>query len=457
MNTLDLIVIIIYLAAALTIGVLVGWRETADDFFVNRRRTKTWLLMFTVISTSIGTASVIGLAGESYATGISLLLSAIGISAGSWLVVAFVAPRIKAFGDRHQAYTLGDFFTIRYSRETGILAGIVIFISYLLFLALQFVGAATVIRSIGFVGFDVALLVTATITVFYTAMAGIKSDFYTDALQFVVMMVAFLAAVSATTARLGSINVFRSLPVSHLDPFAFGGAAFFFGSILLGAALGIVGMEVWQRIYAASDSRSARSTFLWAALINTLFFLAPAFLGLAARRLFADLPKDLVLLEIMKATLPPGLLGLGFAGIFAALMSTVDSMIVVGTATWTKDFYARFFRPAASPEELLRIGRLTALLFGAGGLMLAFFFRDIIQLAITASSILLIFAPAIVGGLYWPRASAAAAFWSILLGFLATVGLLPIMPKIAFLPGFIISLMSFITILLMGTRRPQLA
>jgi len=68
---IDWIIIIAYLATMLLIGFLVGRRETVEDYLVNSRRTKPYLMIFTIISTNVGMGTLIGISSASYSTGIS--------------------------------------------------------------------------------------------------------------------------------------------------------------------------------------------------------------------------------------------------------------------------------------------------------------------------------------------------------------------------------------------------
>ena len=94
---------------------------------------------------------------------------------------------------------------------------------------------------------------------------------------------------------------------------------------------------------------------------------------------------------------------------------------------------------------ILRVGRISASLFGIGGLALAYFIQDIITLAVVSVQILLIFAPALLGGLVWKVKNEKSAYWSILLGFLATLIVLPINVNFAFIPGLLMSMIVYVT------------
>ncbi len=90
---------------------------------------------------------------------------------------------------------------------------------------------------------------------------------------------------------------------------------------------------------------------------------------------------------------------------------------------------------------------------GGVGLVIAFMVPDIVGLVVVSAQIAVIFAPALIGGLIWSRPNKAAGFWSILVGFITTVALLPFNASLAFLPGFVLGLIIFITLSLKSKER----
>ena len=225
---------------------------------------------------------------------------------------------------------------------------------------------------------------------------------------------------------------------------AYAGPSFFIASIVFGFPLLLVSMDVWQRIYAALDARTARRAFFFAGFLKVGVILASVLLGFLAYHLVPGVEKDLALYTLMQQLLPPGILGLGYASILAILMSTIDSELMVGSATITKDVYMVHY-PRATSQQQVRVGRLAVLFFGAGAFIVALQVQDIVRLAVASVQILSVFAPALLGGLLWARSSARGAFWSILLGFFTTLGFLPFMPDTAFIPGLLLAIILFLT------------
>ena len=287
---------------------------------------------------------------------------------------------------------------------------------------------------------------SALTTIVYTAFAGIKSDFYTDAIHFWVMiLVLFGVMLPRVWQNTGGSIALTKLPPSYFDPFAYGGVAFFLAALIFGAGVVFVSMEVWQRIYASTSIKTARWALVCSMGIIVVFYILAMYFGLVTKVVEPNLTnRDLALFTLMKRYLSPGFLGLGIAAFLAVFISTVNTMIMVVSATLTKDFYKGFMNPKATDKQLLRVGRILTLITGVFGLLLAFVVRDLVTLVVSALLMLLVLLPAIMGGFFWKKATSKAAFWSILLGFLVAISLFKSMPQTSFVPGFIVSLVVFI-------------
>ncbi|MEK7173421.1 MAG: sodium:solute symporter family protein, partial [Patescibacteria group bacterium] len=351
----------------------VGKNEKLDDFLVNRRKTKLLLLVTSLVSSTAGAGFVFGTASGAYQSGMSVGITLTLAYVPGLIMVSYFAPKINKFGRKHNAHTISDFFAIRYSERVRIIVAIMTLIAFFMYLALQFVAIASFIKIITGIGFEIGLVASALATIAYVAVSGIKSDFYTDFAQFWLMIIfLFILLIPIGFISLGGVDSLKSLPPSYFDPFAFGGIEFFIGGLILGIPILLVSMDMWQKIYAAESEKTAKRVFQLGALILIPFIILPTILGMmAAITLPNSDPNSIIFILIIKF-LPTGLLGLGLAGILAVVMSTIDSMLMVGTATLTKDFYKTFINKTADENKTLKMARIFTVLFGLLGLLTAF-------------------------------------------------------------------------------------
>lgn len=445
-STLDLIIVIAYLVAILGIGMAAGRKMNVEKFFVNERRTGTALLVFTVVATQVGAGALVGVASSTYANGSGFGLVAVASTLFGFLFVAYLAPRIKRFGDRFKAFTLSEFFRVRYGRSAQIASAFVILFTYLSFLAAQFVATGSLLSLWGGWAFQGALVFAAAGMIVYCAFAGLRGDIVTDAVHFWVMVVVLFLVLLPKVVAHTSASLLAQLPKELWSPITFGGYQFLIAGLVFGAVLAVVSMEMWIRVYAASGPKQARRTFVWSAFLVVPFYLAAMYFGYAAR---ASLPAlanpDMAIFELIFAYMPVGLLGLCTAAVLAVLISTANTMVLVVSATLKRDLLPS----GKSPKQELRRGQIATFVVGAVGLGIALLSPHVVQLTLNAFYMLAVLFPALVGGFVWRRATKLAATLSIAAGAVFTLAFLPFMPTQAFIPGAIASVVSFVLVTLL--------
>jgi SSS family solute:Na+ symporter len=148
------------------------------------------------------------------------------------------------------------------------------------------------------------------------------------------------------------------------------------------------------------------------------FALAPVMLGLVARVAIPGLTDpNAVLPTVLTRQLPPWLGALALSAIFSTEVDTCDAILFMIATSASKDLYKRYLRPSASDDQLLRVARLSALVGGAAGVVLAVVLQTVIGALTIFYSLLVVtlFIP-IVGGLAVRRATSREALASIVAG-----------------------------------------
>ena len=169
-------------------------------------------------------------------------------------------------------------------------------------------------------------------------------------------------------------------------------------------------MELWQRIYASSSGKVARLALGMSIIVIISFYIISTIFGMATHIVDPGLiDRDQAIFILMKKFLPTGFLGLGLAGFMAVFISTVNSTIMVASATLAKDFYKGIINPQVSDRGLLTAGRVSTLMCGFAGMVFAILIPDLVALSVNALFMLLILLPSVVGGFFWHRATALGA------------------------------------------------
>jgi len=291
--------------------------------------------------------------------------------------------------------------------------------------------------------FKIALILAGAGVVAYSAFAGLKGDIATDILHFWVMaIVLFVFLLPIMLLKEPVVEILQSLTTKDWSPVTFGGYTYLIAGIIFGVIIPIVSMELWMRIFAAENEKKARKSYIWSALLILPFYMLPLLIGLISTRTMPTVANpDSLLVDSLFKYLPHGLLGLGVASLFAVLISTANTMIVVLGATLYRDVLGR---PVSGGIKELRYSRLITLLIGLIGVAFSMAVPNIVQLVLNAFFIISILFPSLLCVAIWKRATSVGATLSIILGGLVTIVLIPKTPTQAFLPGLAVSILALI-------------
>src|SRR3989344_1432612 len=421
MALIDIIIVAIFFLIIIIIGFIERKKITLEDYWVNSRKTKTFFLVATVLSTFIGVGAILGTAGIAFNGG-GLIALAIPFSFLFYLMLyaKFIAPKIKEFGDKHKAYTLPDFFAVKYSKGAGILASFVNLISYGLYLALQIVGMGIFVNVL--TGFSpiIATIVGALVVITYTTVGGLRADIRTDVFQFVMMILLLTMFLPIVIFKGGGFSALQSLPSSFLL-----GTDFAPPYVIILAFL-FIGI----------------ATFTYADLW-----------GVYGHILLPNSTSNTVLADLMTLILPVGLYGLVLAGFFAAVMSSADTVLLITSMTLVHDIYRKGMNKQMSEEETLKLSRRVTFILGIIALIVALIIFNIVHLAIEAISFYVVLTPSIIFGFYWKRANTKAAVWSIIIGLIGVTAFLFIDPVQAFIPGIVLSFITYVLVAFLTKRK----
>jgi len=443
MTGLDYLLIGGFFAIVFAIGLYEREKLTLSDYWVNSRKTSSWMLVATTLSSFIGAASILGNGSVSFSGG-GLATLAVPLSYFfHFLLFAVVfAPRIKEFGDAHGAFTLPDYLAFRFGPRVRDISALVILVTFALFLALQILAFGLFVAT--FTGFEpnTATVIAALITICYTAVGGIRADMRTDLFQFFIMMV-LLVVFLPIILQEASWERMTSLSTSFLSGADFAPAyVWIFALLFLGSSV-VASPDLWVRAYAGKDAEGVRRSMTASSFMVLAFMTMAVLLGIAGKVLLPDTDPNQIIPNLLVKFVPPGLFGLMMAGFFAAIMSSADTVLLVLSMTVVRDFYQKKINPKATDTELLKLSRNLIIIFGLLGLAVALVVFNIAHLSIHAVSFYACLIPVIVAGFFGKVRNERAGFWSVALGFVAIIIGLFIDPVQAFIPGIIVSAITY--------------
>ena len=409
--------------------------------------------------TFIGTIGVIHTAGWSFAW---LILS---IPLAYWFTAAVLAPRFT----RQRELTLPAFIQRRYySRGVRGVAAAIILVATVVYIQAQIVAGGLIANIVlgiptqwGMIGFSVILIA-------YTMVGGMLAVVYTDLLQLIVMVSGVALAVPLALRQVGGLEATLRF-AEAANPLAFswhsmpGALLFTMGlAFLLGS---VATPEKLIRLYAMRDLRTIRRGVLMAVVLASGMNLMVFLLALVSMALFPVLPTgDFAMPLMARSVLPPVLGSILLAAITAAMMSTVDSLLIVAGSALSLDLFQNLIHPSISERARNWVNRLGIVAVGAAPVTLILSgvgqgeLVQFIVLLFTALMAAGFFFPVILG-VYWRRATregaAAAMIGGVLVTFLwKAFGLESIDPV---LPGVLVSGFLLVSVSLLTPPPPPSA
>jgi solute:Na+ symporter, SSS family len=415
--------LIVYSAALVALSLFVSRRVTRSaDFFVAGRQLSPALLFSTFLAANLGAGTTVGAAEFGYRHGLSAWWWVGSAGIGSLVLGWFVGPRIYRIASEHNLYTVGDYLELRYSRAVRYLMAALLWLGSLAILAAQLIALGLVLNVVtGLPAHWGAVLGGILVTIYFTA-GGLLSSAWVNLVQVIVKACGFCLAVPWALSGIGGWEAIPAA-VAHNPSLAAESYLSFTGLGLEGIVRYavilipsfIVSPGLIQKLYGARDESTVRGAVSAQGVCLLVYSFLPVILGITAMVRFPHLDNPgLALPKLLAEGLPPWLGGLMLAAIFSAEVSSADAVLFMLTTSVARDLVQTALRRDLSDANLLRTTRLTAVLAGAAGIVLALWLQSILAALEIFYSLLAVslFVP-LLAGLYSTRPTAGAALASM--------------------------------------------
>ena len=381
-----LVVIAIYFAIVITIGVLSRRKaKRIDDFLVAGRKGSPVLITGSLLATVVGGSATIGMAGLGFSRGLTgawwLLVGCIGLVASSLLF----AGKVRGYG----LYTLPELVEKQYDRRVGLAASLLIVIAWLGVLAAQIIASARIMGILGMVNPDSWMIIFTVIIIVYGIIGGQQAIIKTDIIQIVIVLAGIVTCLAMVMLNIGGWEgLTAAIPAGHLEfPLSpdFGVGDLTSLMLLVGLTY-MVGPDIYSRLFCARDERTARVSLLWSALIMAPVAFAITIIGMGALALFPHIASsEQAFPVIIGELLPPWAGGIVLAALLGAVMSSADTILFSAATIMALDIVGHF-RPVAQRGELFR-SRWSIVCLGAIALMLALVLEGVIEALLFAYTV----------------------------------------------------------------------
>jgi sodium/pantothenate symporter len=433
--------VIIPLAVFLVIIFFIGFWANArvrksnsflSEYFLGGREMGGFLLAMTMMATYGSASSFIGGPGVAYQTGLGWVLLAMAQLPAGYFVLMILGKKFAIIARKYEAITLIDFLKARYqSNAIVLLSAIAILVFLFASMTAQWVGGARLIESLTGLSYLGALLIFALSVLVYVIIGGFAAVALTDAMQGLVMIIGTIillvaiiiegGGVSAIMAELVAVNpnlispygADRSLSPLYVSTFW----------ILIG--VGVIGLpQIAVRAMSYKDSKGMHRAIIIGTIgIGTIMF-GMHLIGVFGRAVIPGIEVgDKVMPTLTLEILPSFLAGIVLAAPMAAIMSTVNALLILVSSTIVKDVYLNFIKPSAKESEIKRLSFMVTTIVGVAVVALALRPPDLlIWLNLFAfGGLESAFLWNIVLGLYWRGANKYGAIASIIVGIVSYV------------------------------------
>ncbi|MBT8348132.1 MAG: sodium/proline symporter PutP [Sulfurovum sp.] len=316
---------------------------------------------------------LLGLPGMMYSDGMVGSWIAVGLIIGAYLNWHYVAKPLRVYTHHlDDSITIPDYLANRFE-DNGhmlrIVTAVVILIFYTLYTSSGLVGGAKLFEATFNIAYSDALLVGSFVIVSYTFLGGYNAVSWTDFIQGILMMLALVITPIVVVFELGgmtsALTAIESIDPSHLNIVS--GASLISVISLLAWGLGYFGqphiLVRFMSIRDENETHKAKSIGMSWMILSIMGSLSVGFFGfayVAANGIdLADSEK--IFITLSQLVFNPWIAGFLLAAILAAIMSTVDSQLLVSSSVLTRDVYHAIIHKDASDKELVWIGRATVI------------------------------------------------------------------------------------------------
>lgn len=469
MQTPIVTMLVIYTLGMLLVGYYFYRKnDSMADYFLGGRSLNPYVTALSAQASDMSGWLLMGLPGAVYAGGFNAMWIGIGLVLGTYLNWQFTAIRLRRYTEMVNAITLADFFEQRFkdqSRALRVLTSLVILIFFTIYVGSGLVAGGVLFQNVLGIDYTFAVLLSLIIVGIYTVLGGFLAVSWTDFIQGALMFFALLVVPLVIITQMGGFGALWST-IGEINPdllnatkvvqYTFAeqikwssvdgqGIDLIEMISLLGWGLGYFGMP--HILIRFMGIRSAKelpiAQFIGVSWV-VISLIGAIFVGIIGIGVLEPVENpETVFLTLTREFINPWIAGIFLAAVLAAIMSTIDSQLLVSSSALAEDFYKSFFRPQACEKELLWVSRFTVLLILAIGLVIALSGGTVLDIVAYAwAGLGAAFGPTVLFALYWKKMTRNAALGGILAG-----GLTVLVWKKYFIftglyeiiPGFIVS------------------
>lgn len=425
--------VLVYLLAIYANRVLSKSGNFLEEYFIGSRDMGGFILAMTLVATYTSASSFVGGPGIAYNMGLGWVLLAMIQLPAAWLSLSVLGKKYAIIARRINAVTINDILRARYTNKWVVIFGTLsLVVFFIAAMVAQFVGGARLFEGMTGLSYNTGLIIFASTVVLYTTIGGFRAVALTDAVQGVVMMIGTTALLFGVVRAGGGVShLVEALAtidpalITPAGPDNFLSKPFILSFWVL-VCFGVIGIpHTAVRCFGYRDSRSMHRAIIVGTFVLGFLMLGMHLCGAFGRAIIPGLTVgDTIMPTLTLKVLSPAFAGIFLAGPLAAIMSTIDSQLILASATIVKDLYVHYVKKETTESQatqrplLQRLSFYTTAILGLIVFGASFNPPDlIVWLNLFAfGGLQAAFLWPLVLGLYWKRANAMGALASMVVG-----------------------------------------
>ncbi|MBN1507099.1 MAG: sodium/proline symporter PutP [Sedimentisphaerales bacterium] len=386
-----LVTFVLYFVALLGIGLyFCRPADSIEGYLLGKRGMGVWVTALSTQASDMSGWLLMGLPGVIYAGGLPNAWIAIGLFIGTVLNWKLVSARLRLYTQKTNSITLPCFFEQRFGDPTGLLRMVsagVILVFFTIYASSGLVACGKLFESTFAIPYGTGVWIGGAITILYTLLGGFRAVCWTDLFQGSLMILALVVVPATALIQSGGVSGVHAAIAAKgismsLIPQGETSAALLVIVSMMAWGLGYFGQPhlLARFMSARSPARLSESAIIAIAWVF-LSLTGAVVIGLVGIGLFETIPggdREKVFIAMINEVTHPWLTGIMLSAILSAIMSTIDSQLLVSSSALSEDLYRKIGKQNFSQRGTVLIGRVCVIVISGAALVLALHPNDTI-------------------------------------------------------------------------------
>ena len=398
-----------------------------QEYFLGGRELGGFVLAMTMIATYGSASSFIGGPGVAYTKGLGWVLLSMAQLPMGYFVLMVLGKKFAIIARKNNYVTIIDFLKDRYQSNVIVLISALSIIIFLFSaMTAQWVGGARLIESLTGLNYIPSLFIFAVSVLVYVIIGGFRAVALSDTVQGMIMLIGtIILLVGTIIAGGGMSNIMAELVEINpnlISPFGSEQelTPIYVSSFWILVGVGVIGLpQIAVRAMSYKDSKAMHKAIIIGTFVIGTIMFGMHLIGVLARAVIPGIEiGDKVMPTLTLEVLPPLLAGIVLSAPMAAIMSTVNALLIMVSSTVVKDIYLNFIKKDATEKQIKNTSLIVTTIIGLAVLLFALNPPDLLVWLnlFSFGGLESVFIWPIVFGLYWSRGNKYGACISMIVG-----------------------------------------